>query len=200
MTAAPSTRDQGSRRRGRMRLEPATLSAAVALIAATAVVTWLVSDGSTRTVTTTVTSSSRVVVSIGPVAASAGALTDFAKVLQQPVYWAGPKAGYRYELTENSKGDVYVRYLPHGVKAGDPSAAFLTIATFPFPDAVAALKAISKGKGSKLANGAFVLPDRSNPKNVRLAFPGVPYQIEVYDPSPSTAKAVATSGRVRSAG
>lgn len=201
MTMAPPARDQDARRRERRRKRlMSNLSGAVALVAATAVVTWLLSHGTTRNVTTTVTSPSRVVVTIGPVATTPRALGAFAKVLHQPVYWAGPEKGFKYELTENSKGEVYVRYLPHGVKVGDPRASFLVVATYPFSDPVSALKAISKGKGVTLPNGTFVLQDATDPRSVHLAFPGVPYEIEVYDPVAKTARTIAMSGRIKPAG
>src|SRR2546429_7238688 len=31
------------------------------------------------------------------------------------VYWAGKRAGYTYELTQTTQGNIFVRYLPAGV-------------------------------------------------------------------------------------
>jgi hypothetical protein len=58
-----------------------------------------------------------------PTIVSQGQLERFAGTLDYPVYWAGPKPGYSYELTA-AHGRVWVRYLPAGVKAGDPRPNF----------------------------------------------------------------------------
>ena len=50
-----------------------------------------------------------------------------------PVYWAGPRRGYSYEVTRPTDGNVYVRYLPPGVAAGDERPAFTTVGTSPGP-------------------------------------------------------------------
>ena len=71
------------------------------------------------------------------------------------------------------------------------------IAAYPFPGALAALKAVAKGKGSTLPDGTFVLPDPKHPQSVRLAAPGDDYEIEVFDPDPKVALELARSGRVR---
>ena len=136
---------------------------------------------------------------IGPVALSAGGLQTLAQTLKGPVYWAGPKPGFRYELTQTADGKAYVRYLPAGVKAGDKRAIFLIIATYPFPDALTRLKALSQRGGTTLAGGGFALPDASYPKSVHLAFPGVNYEVEVYDFSPTRSLLVALSGQVQPA-
>jgi hypothetical protein len=35
--------------------------------------------------------------------------------VKHPVYWAGPRPSYTYELTRTSDGRIFVRYLPTGV-------------------------------------------------------------------------------------
>jgi hypothetical protein len=42
--------------------------------------------------------------------------------------------------------------------------------------------------------------DKTYTKSVHVAYPGVAYQVEVYDPSPATARTVAVSGDVRPVG
>src|SRR5205807_8523217 len=54
---------------------------------------------------------------IGPVVLSASELKARVAALDQPIYWLGPVPGDRYELTRETTGDVYVRYLPTGVRA-----------------------------------------------------------------------------------
>ena len=54
----------------------------------------------------------------GASAASESELKAFADSVSHPVYWAGPKEGYTYELTQTTNGLVYVRYLPEGTDVG----------------------------------------------------------------------------------
>ncbi len=132
-----------------------------------------------------------------PVALSAGGLQTLASAVPQPIYWAGARRGYLYELTRTTGNDVYIRYLPPGVDAGAKAAKYLTVATYPFKDALNALQKVSKGKGIPIAGGGLALVDESYPNSVHLAYPGVDYQVEVYDPSPARAREVATSGAVQ---
>lgn len=134
---------------------------------------------------------------IGPIAMSAEQLKMFvSRTFKQPVYWAGPMSGDSYELTRKPDGSVYVRYLPRGVAAGDPRSDFLLIATYPYADALDRLEASANGRGTTLASGVFVLPDASYPRSVHMAFPGAAFEIEVYDPSPSTSRRIAGSGDI----
>ena len=55
-----------------------------------------------------------------PTAASVDQLNALAARLGHPIYWAGPKAGYRYELTQTSTGKVFIRYLPDGSEGRRP--------------------------------------------------------------------------------
>lgn len=151
------------------------------------------SSGATTAQTETVTT-------LEPVALGATGLRAMVKRLGQPVYWAGPVRGQQYELRRTASGYVYVRYLPHGVKAGVSGSKYLIVATYPYPDAIRALKAVARGKSIKLSGGGIAFVRPGDPKSVLLAFPNVPYQIEVYDPRPSVSRAIAVSGRVRPVG
>jgi hypothetical protein len=186
-----------------MRVGPVRLrlGAVIALAVATGVVVWLVTKGgghSTPASSTTTTAISAK--PIGPVAMTPSALQGLAAKLHQPIYWAGAKPGYTYEVTETRTGNVYVRYLPTGVKIGDPRSNFLIIATYPYANAFAALEAVAKGQGRMLSNGSFALPSAGYAKSVHVAYPRVDFQIEVYDPTPSVARSVAYSGTVRPVG
>ena len=137
-----------------------------------------------------------------PVAASLGNLKSLAASLKHPVYWAGVKKGYTYELTQNSSGQVFVRYLPKGVAVGS-SNPYLTVATYPFQGAYAALLALTKQKGAhilRLKGGAIALTDSKDPKSIHLAFPKVNLQIEVFDPTASVTRNLVTSGHIVSVG
>jgi hypothetical protein len=172
------------------------LGAVVALAVAAAFIAWVAIDhggGSSNGAR-----SQGVAGSIGPVGLSAAGLRAQSRSLHQPVYWAGPKAGYTYELTRTTTGRVYVRYLPPGAAVGAKGANFLIVATYPFPNAVRALKALARhGGGITLADGSFVYVGSHAGTSVYLAQPGVPYEIEIYDPSPARARNVAVSGEVR---
>jgi hypothetical protein len=134
-----------------------------------------------------------------PRAVSPAALRSLAASLGHPIYWAGPKAGYTYELTQNSAGAVFIRYLPAGVSVGEPKADYLTIATYPFPDALAAVQRVSRGDPAgtiKLPDGGLAVVDAQYPKSIHLAYPRSNFQVEVFDPSPARARQIVTSGRV----
>ena len=57
------------------------------------------------------------------------------------------------------------------------------VGTYPYPGALAALKAVPKAKTVNLAGGGVLVSTTADPRSVHLAYPGVDYQIEVYDPS-----------------
>ncbi|MDX6479597.1 MAG: hypothetical protein QOG85_107 [Gaiellaceae bacterium] len=134
-----------------------------------------------------------------PVLMSAAQLEAEAKFLGQPIYWAGPKKGYVYEFQHTSAGYVYVRYLPRGIPVGDPGT-HLTVATYPFKGAVKGVKGASKGKWTKGPDGSVLYVRNDHPGSVLMAFPGVPYEIEVYDPRPASSAFIAQSGDVRPVG
>jgi hypothetical protein len=164
------------------------LALAVAAVAVVGgVVGWLVArDNSSSTGSTAVP--------VKPVALSASGLRTLARAVGQPIYWAGPREGYLYELTRTEKNAVYVRYLPPGVNAGAKGAKYFIVATYPFDDALHSLEKVANGKGIQLPGGGLAAVDESYPKSVHLAFPNVDYQVEVFDPSPARALEVATSG------
>jgi hypothetical protein len=138
---------------------------------------------------------------IAPVGVSAAGLKALVSgTLKQTVYWVGPKRGDVYELQRSANGSVYIRYLPPGVKAGDPRAAFLIVATYPFSNALQRLQGGANGAGTPLRGGGFALVDAAHPTSVHVAFPGINYEVEVYDPSPSVARRVAESAVLRPVG
>jgi hypothetical protein len=134
----------------------------------------------------------------GAVAASPQELRAVPDSVNHPVYWAGRRAGYTYELSKTARG-VYVRYLPPGVAVGDQHPKYLTIASYPYPRAYATLSKAAKTKGavsSKLAGGGIAVVSAKQPKSVYIAFPSDNLQVEVYDSSPKRARQLAFSGRV----
>jgi hypothetical protein len=136
---------------------------------------------------------------VGPVGLSANGLRTLdAAIAKQPIYWVGPKPHYLYELTRTRTGNVFIRYLPPGAKVGSRKP-YLTIATYPYQHAFQALKNVSHGKQQSLPGGGIALVDTNYPKSVHLAYPGINYEIEVFDPSPARSAEVALSGEVRPA-
>ena len=131
-------------------------------------------------------------------AASLAGLQSLSRSIGHPIYWAGPRAGFTYELTQTSNGNVYIRYLPPGVKVGDASE-HLTVVTYPYANALAALRGVVKANEAgvtELGGGGLAVVDSAYPKSVHVAFPNSNYQIEVFDPDPVQARQVATSGKI----
>jgi hypothetical protein len=132
----------------------------------------------------------------------AGELGDAAALAGHPVYWAGPRPGTQLELTESGEGGVQVRYLEEGLEAGDESAQALTVGTYLLPDPAAALKAFGATRGSvvrRAEDGREVVVGEQSPTSAYFASPDNSVQVEVYDPSPRRALALALSGEVRPA-
>jgi hypothetical protein len=137
-----------------------------------------------------------VLVPDGPVLASPTQLKLESKLLRQPIYWAGPRKGYHYEFTRLQNDNIYVRYLPKRVKVNGKPGRLLIVATYPYPGAYAALKKAANGKAVAGPHGSIYFVRPGYPKSVYVAFPKVNFEIEVYDPSPAVAKAIAATGRV----
>ena len=55
----------------------------------------------------------------------------------------------------------------------------------------------AKGKVVAGPNGSIFVVDPTSPKSVYVAWPKVDYEIEVYDPKPKVARAIAASGEVQ---
>jgi hypothetical protein len=134
-----------------------------------------------------------------PKAASPADLKSLSRSLGHPIYWAGPKKGYTYELTRSANGNLSIRYLPPGVRVG-ASQAYLSVGTYPFAGALAGIQRVAKQKGQrtiKLAGGGLAVFNPKIPTDVHLAYPGSNYQVEVFDPTGKTRQLVA-SGRITS--
>jgi hypothetical protein len=175
----------------------------VALAVATGLIVWLVTRGgggtAASTTTADTTTQQAVATPIGPIAVSESGLKTLAGSIDQPLYWVGPVAGARYELTRKTDGNVFVRYLPRGVEAGD-TRPFLTVGTYPLKDAFAATENVSKENRAvhrTLPNGWIAVYRGARPTNIYLARRGLAYQIEVFDPSPAKARQLVEGGRAR---
>ena len=131
-------------------------------------------------------------------AVSAEALTSFASSHDGPVYWVGPMAARKLELTSTSTG-TFVRYLPLSASIGN-SARAITVGTYPMRNAYAT--AVGRAKATQMtsreaAGGGLAVWSKTRPTSVYLAFPGVPQLVEVYSPDADQARTLALSGRIR---
>lgn len=174
-----------------LRVPHLRLGALVALGLAAFLIGWLVVNRGGDEATTTPGS--------GASAVSESDLKAFAQTVDHPVYWAGPKDGYTYELTQTTNGFVYVRYLPEGTDAGDPRSQFLTIGTYPRQGAFAELQRAAKANGAvslKIGDDGLAVFSEARPTSVYFGYPDARYQVEVYDPSADEARRLALSGQV----
>ena len=175
------------RRQYRQQFSLLVLGAAV--VVAALMVAWLSFQGS---------SSAKPSSHARPALVSQAQLQRFAASLDHPVYWVGPKPGYSYELT-SSRGRVWVRYLPAGVKAGDHRASFLVVGTYALPGAFAGLQRVAKSPTAvsrSIADGGLMVYDAQRPTSVYFSYPGVKYQVEVYAPPAEDARSLILDGTV----
>lgn len=136
-------------------------------------------------------------------AASIARLNRFASSVGHPIYWAGSQPSFTYELSRTKDGRVYIRYLPPGVKPGTSKPDYLTVGTYPQPHALATLRATAKKQRATLihlAGRGLAFQYKGRPTSVYLAYPGSNYQIEVFDPSPTRALRLVSSGQVQPVG
>jgi hypothetical protein len=161
----------------------------VAVAASAVVVAWLLLHGG---------SGSTPAMNGHPTLVSQGQLEHFARRLDYPMYWAGPKAGFSYELTA-ADGRAWVRYLPAGVKAGDPRSAFLVVGTYRQPHSYANLRRAAGRPGGvshEIAGGGLLVYNSAKPTSVYLSYPGADYQVEVYTHSTKTARSLVEAGTI----
>lgn len=168
---------------------------AVAVVAAAAIVGWLVLAHRG--------SATPAQVATGPVLVSAADLATTAHTLGHPVYWAGPRDDWSYELTVTTSGRAYVRYLPRGAAAGDARSSFLTVGTYPGANAYPNLKKVSTGPAvhsNLLPDGGLLVAPKTLPKSVYLAYRDRDYQVEVYDGAAGAARRLALNGLIKPVG
>lgn len=141
-------------------------------------------------------------VAVGARAVTRSTLKTLSTSRRQPIYWAGPASGVTYELSETSSGNVFLRYLPPGVKVG-ASGGYATIGTYPLSGAFTVTKALAAKPGAvrvAARGGAVAFYNSSSPTSVYLAYPNSNLQIEVYDPSAARARKLVTSNAIRPVG
>ncbi len=139
-----------------------------------------------------------------PVALSESELTGAAGELGPTVYWVGPQPAIsEYELTKTDDGRIYIRYLTEGKDAGDPGADFLTVGTYPVPNALTHLQdAEAKGQAKAISKQAgYSVLESASGQSAYVVFDDHPdLEIEIFDPQPGKALELAKSGSLRPLG
>jgi hypothetical protein len=161
----------------------------VVLAVVVAVIVWLIVKGDDDNKTSSSPPAS---------AASVDTLRTLPGELGHDVYWAGRRGGFTYELTQVN-GDIYIRYLPAGISVGDPRPNYLTVGTHPKRRAYDVLKRQGGRAGNHsraAARGGLAVWSDQRPQSVYVAYPGSNVQVEVYAPSSTEARRLATSGAV----
>jgi len=131
-------------------------------------------------------------------AVSLTALKTLASTLKHPLYWAGAEQNVTYELTRTDTGQYFIRYLPPGAKVGS-TEPYLTIGTYPLANAYETTRRLSAAKTSVrviIPGSGLAFYEKDRPTNFYLAYPGAPYQVEVYDPSAVQALELVKAGRI----
>jgi hypothetical protein len=184
---------------------PIRIGAVVALALAIAFVVWLIVRGNDNSSSTAKTSATPARTKTTPKsretvrAASPQSLRALARASGHPVYWAGPQANVKYELTQVTDGRIYIRYLPKGVPIRTKHL-YPIVATYPVPNAYKAVRTAAKESGAvtfRTPRSGLAVYNQSAPTNVYLAYPGSKYQVEVFDPNPSRARQLVRSGTIR---
>ena len=133
----------------------------------------------------------------GPAIANAQTLKQTAENSGRPIFWLGKIEGTHIEITVNSAGAVYLRYLPLDVEPGSGDQ-YPLIATYPDARAVQNVSSVADGSevSGTLADGTVYSGE--GPKGVRMyqATPGTSVQVEVFSPTPGEAFDAVVAGRV----
>lgn len=134
----------------------------------------------------------------GQALVSATQLEQLARSVDHPVYWAGSRPGFSYELTTTSDGRIYVRYLPKGVAAGDPRPNFLVVGTYARAGSYRDLKRAANQNGSVLVDlpNKGLLVESKKPQSVYIGYPGAQYQVEVFAPASYAARKLVLRGTI----
>ena len=207
--AGPSEAPKRTLGSGRVRI-----GAVVAIAIAGGLLGWLLTRGGNDTTsasppgTPTITAGQTLPgfppgIHLGPQILAPDALVVMQRALRQPVYWLGTQAGHRLELEKLTNGNVFVTYLPPGVKSSGDRTQYLVVGTYPVHDATNGLKAVAKAAGGQIldrTDGAIVLITPTHPKSAYVAYPQANYEIEIYSPKAQEAKTLALSDKLQSVG
>jgi hypothetical protein len=85
------------------------------------------------------------------------------------------------------------------VKVGDKRADFLTVGTYPETNPMRSLTNALKRKGTQrftVPQSGTAVQDSAHPTSVYLTYPNSSLLLEVFEPSPATARSVVRSGAI----
>ena len=140
--------------------------------------------------------------SSGQVALSADQLRAEVRKVGSSIFWVGSVSGSKYAFNHLAAGQDYIRYLPNGQGIADTSQNYRVIATYKVAAAYDTIVAAAKLKtGVSVTNpdGSVVYYAKATPNHVYMAFKNLPYQIEIFDPTPGASlKLATTAGAVAS--
>ena len=165
------------------------LGAVIAVAVAAGLVVWLVlrNDGSSSSTPDPVP---------GAHAMTAAKLATLARSIRHPVFWLGPKRTRRTRSPRPGREDL--RPLP--AEGGDARRrqAVPDGRDLPVPGLRGDQSRRARRRDDRKARSRR--PGRARPgypQSVHLAYPGLDYQVEVYDPTPSRAMRLVSAGRLR---
>lgn len=132
---------------------------------------------------------------LGETGLSQEELFQLVKDNQITAYWAGPQEGANFSLTVTADKQVFIKYLPGGKGLSDANPSYRIIATYPEPAAFDITRAAgTKSNAVAFVNndGAAVYYDKAKANNIYLAYSGINYSVEIFDPNADTALTLAT--------
>jgi hypothetical protein len=133
----------------------------------------------------------------GPDRVSVSEVEDAAERLGHEIFWAGDEENL--ELTVSGDGRAFIRYLTDDVEPGVDVADFLTVATYPISDPIAAIENTASKPGREafdVTGGGLGVSKDDDPTRVYFALPDSPVQVEVYDPTPGRALELVETGKI----
>jgi hypothetical protein len=171
-------------------------------VGVTAVLTALIVLGLTQQISPTLSDRTTLAAQTsGGVCLTESELKSIIKENNIQAYWTGPLKNATYTLNSSTAGQVFIRYVPDGEKCDDVRPNFRVIATYQEADAFATTESAgttADGVSLLNADGSIVYFNKNVPTNIYLAYPGIDYQIEIYDPDPKEAVSIATTqGRIQ---
>jgi hypothetical protein len=112
------------------------------------------------------------------------------------IYWADSEPGALYAFNHIATGQDFVRYLPNGTGLADTKQNYRVIGTYQDAKAFKTMQTAGKlATGVSITNpdGSLVYYAKATPTHVYLAFKGLAFQIEIFDPTPGVALKLATT-------
>jgi len=132
----------------------------------------------------------------GQVALTESELISAVKTAGGSIYWTGSTAGAKYTFNNVADDQNFIRYLPGGNGLTDTAQNYRIIATYKDSTAFETMQTAAKSaSGVSITNpdGSIVYYLKASPLHVYVAFKNLPYQIEIFDPTPGASLKLATT-------